>query len=65
MAVDTWLLAMRLASMYTLADAQQYGSSCMVSGHAFESVYTRADAQSYGSTCMALGFSFGVCVYAG
>ena len=65
MAVDAWLYAMCLASMYTLADAQQYVNSCTVSGHAFESVYTRADAQSYGLTCMALGFPFGVCVYAG
>ena len=39
------LKAMCLMSVYTLADAQQYGSSCMASGHALVSVYTRADAQ--------------------
>ena len=26
---------MYLVSVYTLADAQKYGSSCMASGHAF------------------------------
>ena len=28
-AVDAWLEAMHLVSVYTLADAQKYGSSCM------------------------------------
>ena len=35
MAVDAWLWAMRLVSVYTRADAQEYGSRCMASGHAF------------------------------
>ena len=40
MTVDAWLLAMRLVSVYTLADVQEYGSRCMASGHAFDvSVY--------------------------
>ena len=56
---------MCLMSVYMLADAQQYGSSCMASGHALVSVYTRADAQSYGSTCMVLAHAFGVCVFSG
>ena len=35
MAVVAWRQAMGLVSVYTRADAQQYGSSCMASGHAF------------------------------
>ena len=35
MAVDAWLLAMRLVSVYTRADEKSYGSGCMVLGHAF------------------------------
>ena len=35
MAVDAWLLAMRLVSVYLRADAQSYGSRCMAFGHAF------------------------------
>ena len=31
MAVDAWLLAMRLVSVYS----QSYGSRCMALGHAF------------------------------
>ena len=34
MAVDAWLLAMRLVSVYTRADAQSYGSRCMALDHA-------------------------------
>ena len=77
MAVDAWLLAMRLVSVYTRADEISYGSRCMAFGmHRMAvdawllamrlvSVYSRADAQSYSSRCMALGHAFGVCVYAG
>ena len=32
MAVVAWLWAMRLASVYTRADAQSYGSKCMALG---------------------------------
>ena len=35
MAVDAWLLAMRLVSVYLRADAQSYGSRYMAFGHAF------------------------------
>ena len=35
MAVDAWPKAMHLVSVYTLADAQEYGSGCMALGHAF------------------------------
>ena len=35
MAVVAWFQTMNWVSVYTLADAQQYGSSCMASGHAF------------------------------
>ena len=35
MAVDVWLQAMRLVSLYTRADAQSYGSTCMALAHAF------------------------------
>ena len=35
MAVDAWLLAMRLVSVYTRADEKSYGSRCMAFGHAF------------------------------
>ena len=34
-AVVVWLQAMRLVSLYTLADAQSYGSACMALAHAF------------------------------
>ena len=34
-AVDAWLLARRLVSVYLRADAQEYGSKCMALGHAF------------------------------
>ena len=35
MAVDAWLLAMCLVSVYSRADAQSYSSRCMALGHAF------------------------------
>ena len=35
LAVDAWLKAIRLVSVYTRADAQSYGSRCMALGHAF------------------------------
>ena len=35
MAVDAWLLAMRLVSVYSHADARSYSSRCMDLGHAF------------------------------
>ena len=34
-AVDVWLQAMRLVSLYTRADAQSFGSTCMALAHAF------------------------------
>ena len=34
-AVVVWLQAMRLVSLYTRADAQSYGSTCMALAHAF------------------------------
>ena len=35
MAVDAWLKAMRLVSVFLRTDAQSYGSRCMALGHAF------------------------------
>ena len=60
MAVDACLWAMRLVSVYMLADAHEYSRRCMISGHAFGScVYA---GTKNGSRCMALGYAFGVCV---
>ena len=49
MAVDTWLQAMRMVSVYTLADAQSYGRDAWLLARRLVSVYSRADAQEYGS----------------
>ena len=35
MAVVAWLQAMHLVSVYTRADAQSHGSTCMALGFAF------------------------------
>ena len=61
MAVVAWRQAMRLVFVYTRADAQLHGSTCMALG----SANTLADAQSYGSRCIASVHAFRVCVYAG
>ena len=78
MAVDAWLLAMRLVSVYMHGFRQCVWCLCirwlMHRSMAVDAwlqfmrlvpVYTRADAQAYGSRCMALGHAFSVCTYAG
>ena len=49
MAVDAWLQAMRLVSVYMRAGAPVYCSRCM----RLVSVYSRADAQWFVSRFMA------------
>ena len=45
MAVDAWLQAMCLMSLYTPANAQSYGRDAWLKAMRFVSVSSRADAQ--------------------